>query len=84
MLDALVLKRLTKTGVIAYFVGQVVLFAIWGFYVFGIKDSSLDEGEMAFIIGMVIIALIWAGVCLMVWKKPKETEDSLNTKETKS
>ncbi|MDN3666077.1 hypothetical protein ACFFU1_04890 [Algibacter miyuki] len=83
MLDALILKHLTKKGVIAYFVGQILLFGVLAFYIFGVKGSSMNEGEMPFIVGMVIIALIWAGICLLLWKKPKES-GKIETAQTKS
>lgn len=72
MLDALILRYLTKKGKIAYFVGQVLLIAIYAFYIFGISGGSLDTDENIFFIGMITIVLLWAGVCLLIWKKPKE------------
>ena len=83
MLDALILRYLTKRGVIAYFAGQIIFFGLLAFYVFGIEDNSMDQGETPFFIGMVVIALVWAGVCLLLWKKPKEIKD-LNATETES
>ncbi|WP_157821907.1 hypothetical protein [Tenacibaculum sp. Bg11-29] len=75
MLEALVLKYLTKKGVIAYFVGQVIFIAILAYYIFGILDYSLDRGRDMFFIGMVVIVLLWMGVCLLLWRKPKEKID---------
>ena len=83
MLDALILRYLTKKGVIAYFAGQIILFGLLAFYIFGIKDNSMEQGETPFFIGMVIIALVWAGVCLLLWKKPKENKN-LEATETES
>jgi hypothetical protein len=40
MLDRLFLKYLTKKGKIAYWVGQLLLSAIWGFYVFGVAGYT--------------------------------------------
>jgi hypothetical protein len=75
MLEALVLKYLTKKGVIAYFVGQVIFIAVLAYYIFGILDYSLDRGQDMFFIGMVVIVLLWMGVCLLLWRKPKEKID---------
>jgi len=83
MLDALILKHLTKKGVIAYFAGQIILFGLLAYYIFGVGGYSLDEGEMSFFIGMVVIALLWAGICLLIWKKPKDIEN-LDSTETES
>jgi len=84
MLDRLILKHLTKTGVIAYFVGQITLFAIWAFYLLGIKDYSMDEGRTPFYIGMIVILLGWSGVCLIFWKKPKEEHTQSENQEEKA
>ena len=74
MLDALILRYLTKKGKIAYFVGQIILIAIFAFYVFGISGASMNEGENLFFIGIITIVILWAGVCLLVWKKPKDED----------
>jgi hypothetical protein len=76
MLDLLILKHLTKKGKIAYYVGQVVLFALWAFYLFGIAGYSIDQAESPFLVGMIVLAILWSGVCFIIWKKPKETEDT--------
>ncbi|WP_422091827.1 hypothetical protein [Tenacibaculum ovolyticum] len=75
MLEAFVLKYLTKKGVIAYFVGQVIFIAIFAYYIFGILDYSLDRGQDMFFVGMVVIVLLWMGICLLLWRKPKEKID---------
>lgn len=75
MLESFVLKYLTKKGVIAYFVGQVIFIAIFAYYIFGILDYSLDRGQDMFFVGMVVIVLLWMGVCLLLWRKPKEKID---------
>ena len=82
MLDALILKYLTKKGKIAYFVGQVLLIAVFAFYVFGIEGASIDEAENSFYLGMFIIVVVWAGFCFLVWRKPKEEVD-VNSNEVK-
>ncbi len=76
MLDRLFLKYLTKKGKIAYFVGQLVLFAIWGFIVLGIMDFSLESGRSTFIGGAIVILLIWGGICLALWKEKPLEEDN--------
>lgn len=75
MLESFVLKYLTKKGVIAYFVGQVIFIAIFAYYIFGILDYSLDRGQDMFFVGMVVIVLLWMGICLLLWRKPKEKID---------
>lgn len=77
MLEALLLKYLTKKGVLIYFVGQVILIAILAYYIFGILGHSFDSGEDMFFIGILIIVLLWMGICLLLWRKPKE-EINLN------
>ncbi|MBW2961356.1 hypothetical protein [Mesonia aestuariivivens] len=80
MIENLLLKRLTKKGVICYFVGVVLGFALLAYYIFGLKNYSLDDGQEIFIIGMVIVNVFWAGVSYLCWKKPKE-ENEIITKE---
>lgn len=75
MLEALVLKYLTKKGIIIYFIGQVIFIAILAYYIFGLLGYSFDRGQDMFFIGMVIIVLLWMGVCLLLWRKPKEESD---------
>ncbi|OEK09523.1 hypothetical protein A8C32_12505 [Flavivirga aquatica] len=79
MLDRLFLKHLTKKGVIAYFVGQVIFMAILAYYLFGIAGYSIDrgdEGRDILFIGLIIIVLLWGGICLLLWKKPKTDKNT--------
>jgi len=75
MLEALLLKYLTKKGIIIYFVGQVIFIATLAHYVFGILGYSLNKGQDIFFIGLLIIVLIWMGICLLFWRKPKDQND---------
>lgn len=77
MLDKLFLKYLNKKGKIAYFVGQIILFALWAYYLLGIAGYSMEEGRANFFIGMVVILVLWGGVCLLLWKeKPDEKTEN--------
>ncbi|WP_233899193.1 hypothetical protein [Tenacibaculum piscium] len=82
MLEVLLLKYLTKKGIIIYFIGQVIFIALFAYYIFGIQGYSIHSGENIFFIGMLIIILLWMGVCLLLWKKPKE-ESKEQLKEIK-
>ncbi|MFL0134416.1 hypothetical protein, partial [Tenacibaculum maritimum] len=75
MLERLLFKHLTKKGITAYFIGTLTLFAILAYYLLAIIGYSLEEGRTPFFIGIVILNILWAGICLVFWKKP--------TKETK-
>ena len=75
MLEKLLFKHLTKKGIIGYFVGTILLFALLAFIMFGIYDYSMNEGKTPFFTGMIVINLAWAGVCLLLWKKPKLEEN---------
>jgi Kef-type K+ transport system membrane component KefB len=79
MLDHFILEYLTKKGKIAYYVGQVLLIAIWAYYLFGIVGYTIDEGETSLFIGLIIIVIVWAGVCLLFWKKSKDKSDNAQT-----
>jgi len=82
MIDKLFLKHLSKKGKIAYWVGQILLDAIWAFYVFGVAGYSFETGgETMLIFGMLAILVGWGVVCLMLWKKPKESENKTLSKE---
>jgi len=72
MLERILLKHLTQKGKIAYFVGIIILFALFAYYLLGIAGYSLDEGRSTFFVGLIVINLLWAGVCLIFWKKPSE------------
>ncbi len=77
MLEKLLFKHLTKKGIIAYFVGTIILFALLAYYILGIAGYSLEEGRTMFFVGIIILNLLWAGACLLFWKKPKEENDDL-------
>jgi len=72
MLERLLFRHLTKKGKIGYFVGVLVLFALWAYYVLGIAGHSMEDGRSMFLGGIIVINIIWAGVCLLLWRLPKE------------
>ena len=75
MLERLLFRHLTKKGKIGYFLGVLVLFALWAYYVLGIAGYSMDEGRTMFMIGIIVLNIIWAGVCLLLWRLPKEEKN---------
>ncbi len=74
MLDILAIKYLSKTGVKAYFIGQIISLIIWAYYLFGIKDHSIrnDDDFMMFMLGAVVILVVWSCVCIIFWRKKGE------------
>ncbi len=74
MLDRLLLKYLTKKGKIAYFVGLIVLFLLTGYYILGIAGYSFDSGRDVFFYSILVVNIVWAAICYMIWRK-KETEE---------
>ncbi|MBI9054380.1 MAG: hypothetical protein JEY96_11220 [Bacteroidales bacterium] len=77
MLDRLFLKYLSKKGKIAYWVGQIILDVLWALYVFKLAKYTFDDGgDTVLIIGMLVILIVWGGLCYILWKKPNESEDS--------
>ncbi|WP_439184147.1 hypothetical protein [Carboxylicivirga taeanensis] len=72
MLDRLFLKYLSKKGKIAYWVGQLLLDALWAFYLFAIAGLSMEEAESLLFIGIIVVLIAWGGVCILVWKKEQE------------
>jgi drug/metabolite transporter superfamily protein YnfA len=77
MLDRLFLKHLSKKGKIAYWVGQIILDVLWALYVFKLAKYTFDNGgDTVLIIGMLVILILWGGLCYILWKKPNESEDS--------
>jgi len=66
MLDKLFLQFLSPKGKIAYWVGQITLFALWAFYLLGIAGYSLEDGRMLFFVGMIVILIVWGGICLLI------------------
>lgn len=76
MLDRLFLKYLSKKGKIAYWVGQIVLDGLWALYLFVIAGLSMDEAEGLLFIGILVVLIVWGGVCILVWKKRDESADS--------
>jgi len=72
MLERLLFRHLTKKGKIGYFVGVLVLFALWAYYVLGIAGHSMEDGRSMFLGGIIVINIVWAGVCLLLWRLPKE------------
>jgi len=81
MLEKLLFKHLTKKGVIGYFIGTIVLFSFWAYYVLGILGYSMDEGRSMFMGGALVLNLLWAIVCYFVWKKPSTEEEEKKTNE---
>lgn len=80
MLERLLFRHLTKKGKIGYFVGVLVLFALWAYYVLGIAGYSMEDGRSMFLGGIIVLNILWAGVCLLLWKLPKEENKELNNK----
>ena len=78
MLERILFKHLTKKGIIGYFVGTVLLFILWGYYVLGILDYSMDSGRNMFMFGALGLNIVWAGVCYLLWKKPDSDEQEKN------
>lgn len=76
MLDRLFLKYLTKKGKIAYFIGQLLMFALWSYYLLGIEGYSMDDARSMFIGGIIAILIVWGGVCLLLWRKTSNDEKS--------
>ena len=75
MLDRLFLKYLSKKGKIAYWVGQLILDALWIYYVFGIAGYSRDNGgESMVFIGILVVLVVWGAVCITLWRKKEEEE----------
>lgn len=72
MLEKILFKYLTKKGRVNYYIGVAILIALVAFYVFGIEGASLESGQTGFLIVALILNLVWAGVCYLLWKKPKE------------
>ncbi len=73
MLDRLFLKYLSKKGKIAYWVGQLILDALWALYLFVIAGLSMDEAEGLLFIGILVILIAWGAICIRVWKKTEES-----------
>ncbi|CAM1358601.1 hypothetical protein [Tenacibaculum xiamenense] len=72
MIERLLLKHLTKTGKIAYFVGIIISFILVAYYIFEIMGKSLESGRDHFVIGIVTVNIIWAIICYFLWRKEKE------------
>lgn len=74
MLDRLFMKYLSKTGIKLYWVGQLVLDAIFIYYLFGIAGYSMDEDSTRNILigGVLAVAVAWGLVCLLFWRKKNE------------
>lgn len=72
MLERLLLKHLTKKGGIAYFIGLVASFALVAYYVLDIAGYTLKTGRDIFFYGILIVNILWAGICYAVWRKKEE------------
>lgn len=74
MLDRLFMKYLSKTGIKIYWAGQLVLDAIFIYYLFGIAGHSMDEDatRTILILGVLAVAVGWGLVCLLFWRKKDE------------
>ena len=76
MLDAFILKKLTHTGKIAYWIIQLSLDALFIAYLFFVMDYDMDrlanDGYIVVLVGILVCLLISAGICLTFWRKPKE------------
>ncbi len=78
MLERLLFRHLTKKGKIGYFLGFLVLAGLWAYYVLGIAGRSMEEGRTMFLVGLIVLNLVWAGVCLLLWRIPKEEKKQMN------
>jgi len=76
MLDRLFLKYLSKQGKVAYFVGQILLFALWAYILLVPMDYSMEDGKPLFVIGMIVILVVWGGVCLGFWRDKTAKKDN--------
>ncbi|SHI79113.1 hypothetical protein SAMN04488096_104291 [Mesonia phycicola] len=72
MIERLLLKHLTKKGKIAYFVGVILLLVLLGYFMLEVQNYSLDDDRITIVLAMIVVNLLWAGVCFLCWKKPKE------------
>lgn len=72
MLERLLLKHLTKKGQIAYFIGLILSFAIVAYCVLGVLNYTLETGRNLFISGILIVNIVWAGICYLIWRKKEE------------
>ncbi|MCS4505877.1 hypothetical protein NYO91_17485 [Arhodomonas aquaeolei] len=76
MLDRLFMKYLSRTGVWCYWVGQIALDIILLGYLFGIAGYSFDDESVrtTLIVGVLGVAVVWGGVCLVFWRRQDEPE----------
>lgn len=83
MIDRLFMKHLSKTGIKAYWIGQLLIDAVFIYYLFGIAGHSLndDSARMQLILGVLGVAVVWGTICLLIWKK---TEGPASDSETPS
>ncbi len=72
MLEKLLLKHLTKKGKIAYFIGLIISFGLVAYYVLGIAGYTLKTGRDIFFYGIIIVNILWAIICYVIWKKKEE------------
>lgn len=79
MLDRLFLSKLSSTGKVAYWIGQISLILIWALIVFGFMGMSFDDGgEGMLFIGMIVIVLIWGVLCMAIWPVDKELDAEID------
>ncbi|WBL26683.1 hypothetical protein [Zunongwangia sp. HGR-M22] len=80
MLDLLIVKKLTRKGKTAYWIIQLTLDILFIGYLFLFMDYDMDrltgDGYGILIVGIVVSLLISAGICLSLWKKPKEESNT--------
>ncbi len=74
MLEKLLSKYLTKKGKIMYIIGLILSFALVAYYVLGIKGHTMDTGRDMFIYGCIIVNILWAGICFVVWRNKEEQD----------
>jgi len=77
MLDKLFMKYLTRTGIKAYWIGQIVIDAIFLYYILGIAGFSVNNDNVRFVmlLGIFAIAVVWGGICLLFWRKKEKAAD---------
>ncbi len=75
MLDKWFLSKMSKTGKIMYYVGQVGLLLAWVFVFMGVLRMDFDEDYIIFIVGIIPIIAIWGFISIKLWPLDKQNEN---------
>ncbi len=72
ILDRIFLDRVSRTGRVAYGVGQIVLLGALIAFLLTSTDLSFDDDSFVwiFIGGAIPIIIVWGVVCIFVWPRP--------------